>query len=119
MIDKTGFVQFFLEKDKLLFVLHPAQRRLLWPSLVSNIPRDIVVGLVLPGVSKEACSGSFLCPVLKWAAWEDCLSSQEQGGELIPAMVVPQNMLSRCCAAQPSPVVSLRQRAGCFDLSCF
>lgn len=81
----------------------PAQRRLLWPSLVSNSPRDIV-GLVLPGVRKEAFSGKFPLSFVEMG-WLERLSSGEQGGELMTAIILPQNMLSRCCPMLQSPAL--------------
>ena len=37
--------------------------------------------------------------------WLERLSSEEQGGELITAIILPQNMLSRCCPALQSPAL--------------
>lgn len=85
-------------------MFYPAQRRLLRPSLVSNSPHDIVVALVLPGVSKEAFSGKFpqFCVEM---GWSERPYSEEQGGELIAAIILPQNMLSRCCPMLQSPAL--------------
>lgn len=43
--------------------------------------------------------------MLKWSGWKDCLASEQQGGELITAIILPQNMLSRCCPVLQSPAL--------------